>query len=222
MKNTLFIDTGSNKNLSLALFLWKERRFYISKNASVGNIPQTKKIPEYTAQLFEKARLKRTDLEEIYVTRGPGSYTGLRIGLSFGKGLALAGNIPLYGLPTFTILFEVAKKKVLLSPTSSVFCFVSVKKNFFVVEKMTALGYEKERYSLSQEELEKAYVNAKDSFFIAREEENILNKNEKNVISCSPTDFCNGFYKCVETPPKKMLTAMKHEDALYVQEADYF
>ena len=38
------------------------------------------------------------------VALGPGSYTGLRIGLGFAKGLALANQIPLIGVPTLDIL----------------------------------------------------------------------------------------------------------------------
>lgn len=44
------------------------------------------------------------DLEAVAVSQGPGSYTGLRIGLSFAKGLCFSRNIPLIGVPTLEIL----------------------------------------------------------------------------------------------------------------------
>jgi len=44
------------------------------------------------------------DLSLIVVTLGPGSFTGIRVGLAFCKGLAAGRNIPLVGLPTLDVL----------------------------------------------------------------------------------------------------------------------
>ncbi|MCX7624696.1 MAG: tRNA (adenosine(37)-N6)-threonylcarbamoyltransferase complex dimerization subunit type 1 TsaB [Candidatus Sumerlaeaceae bacterium] len=44
------------------------------------------------------------DLKGIAVSLGPGSFTGLRVGLSTAKGLALAHNLPLVGVPTLEAL----------------------------------------------------------------------------------------------------------------------
>ena len=48
--------------------------------------------------VFAQATLKPKDIGRVVVTRGPGTFTGLRIGLAFAKGLALARNIPLLGI----------------------------------------------------------------------------------------------------------------------------
>lgn len=53
--------------------------------------------------------LRRLDLDAsaltgVAVTSGPGSYTGLRIGMALAKGLALAQGIPLVGIPTLDVL----------------------------------------------------------------------------------------------------------------------
>ena len=50
--------------------------------------------------LVEKTGSKFTDLDMIAVTIGPGSFTGLRTGLSAAHGLALALNIPVHGVTT--------------------------------------------------------------------------------------------------------------------------
>jgi tRNA threonylcarbamoyl adenosine modification protein YeaZ/ribosomal-protein-alanine acetyltransferase len=53
-------------------------------------------------RLFVEAGLKPEQLSRIVVTYGPGTFTGLRIGLSFAKGMALALNVPLLGIDSLT------------------------------------------------------------------------------------------------------------------------
>ncbi len=55
-------------------------------------------------RLLELARLPKTDLEAIGVALGPGSFTGLRVGMSVAKGLAYGLNLPLLGIPTLDAL----------------------------------------------------------------------------------------------------------------------
>ena len=43
-------------------------------------------------------------LDEVAVSCGPGSYTGLRIGVSMAKGICYGRNVPLIGLPTLEVL----------------------------------------------------------------------------------------------------------------------
>ena len=50
---------------------------------------------------LSSARITTKDLEAIAVSLGPGSFTGLRIGMSAAKGLALGAGLPIIPVPTF-------------------------------------------------------------------------------------------------------------------------
>ena len=49
---------------------------------------------------------KPRDIEQIFVSSGPGSFTGLRIGVTCAKTLAFALNIPVLAVPTLRVLAE--------------------------------------------------------------------------------------------------------------------
>jgi tRNA threonylcarbamoyladenosine biosynthesis protein TsaB len=55
------------------------------------------------ARLLEQQGISPTDLTGLAVSLGPGSFTGLRIGLGVAKGLALAQRLPLAGIPTLDL-----------------------------------------------------------------------------------------------------------------------
>lgn len=65
---------------------------------------QTVELAPAVTQMLSRAGVSAEELQAITVTLGPGSYTGLRIGLGFAKGLALAFQIPLIGVPTLDIV----------------------------------------------------------------------------------------------------------------------
>jgi tRNA threonylcarbamoyladenosine biosynthesis protein TsaB len=58
----------------------------------------------FIEEVMQMAKLEYKDLDAIAVSKGPGSYTGLRIGVSTAKGLCFALDKPLIALNTLTIM----------------------------------------------------------------------------------------------------------------------
>lgn len=60
-------------------------------------------LPMIDALLTESG-IRRTDLQGVAVSQGPGSFTGLRIGVATAKAIALALGLPVVGVPTLAAL----------------------------------------------------------------------------------------------------------------------
>lgn len=98
----LALDTAT-RYISLALYdglsLVVEHSWRTSAHHTVELAPQV-------ALLLRRVGVATDELKGVAVAIGPGSYTGLRIGLGFAKGLAFAHSLPLFGVPTFEILLH--------------------------------------------------------------------------------------------------------------------
>jgi tRNA threonylcarbamoyladenosine biosynthesis protein TsaB len=64
----------------------------------------TVELAPSVAAMMAQAAITPADLKAVAVAIGPGSFTGLRIGLAVAKGLALAHKLPLAGVPTLDII----------------------------------------------------------------------------------------------------------------------
>lgn len=69
-----------------------------------------KKVALFVDELLRETGVQPADLDAIAVGKGPGSYTGLRIGVSFAKGMCYALNIPMISVGSLDALSEVARE----------------------------------------------------------------------------------------------------------------
>lgn len=79
----------------------------------------------FIGDILKETGIMASDLEAVAVSKGPGSYTGLRIGVSVAKGISYAASIPLIGIDTtlsmFTGISERMKDEGTVEP-DTLFC----------------------------------------------------------------------------------------------------
>lgn len=64
----------------------------------VSGMNHSKKLTQFIDEILKRNKLRAADLSAVAVSEGPGSYTGLRIGVSAAKGVCFAVNIPLIAI----------------------------------------------------------------------------------------------------------------------------
>lgn len=101
----LAIDT-SEANCSAALLSENGQSFVASEPLGRGHAERLLPMIE---ELLAKAKIAYADINRIAVTTGPGTFTGLRIGLSVARGLALSLNVPCIGVSGLDVLAAQAK-----------------------------------------------------------------------------------------------------------------
>ena len=98
----LAIDTATQ---CTSVALYGEECVLAERTWRSANNHTTELMPAIVGILAQQG-IKPSSLTGIAVALGPGSFTGLRIGLSVAKGLAMALDIPVMGIPTLDILAE--------------------------------------------------------------------------------------------------------------------
>lgn len=100
MNTILTIDTSTTV-CSVALFAGTE--CLASRKDESGN-SHSRVIGVFTQEILKEAEANGWNVAAVALSMGPGSYTGLRIGTSFAKGLCYGMDIPLIAIPTLKIM----------------------------------------------------------------------------------------------------------------------
>jgi tRNA threonylcarbamoyladenosine biosynthesis protein TsaB len=97
----------------------------VSFRESRENKSHATQLTLFIEELLDNAGLGAGELDAVAVSKGPGSYTGLRIGASVAKGIAYAASIPLIGINTTTSMFygiKINSEKKYGIDKNSLFC----------------------------------------------------------------------------------------------------
>jgi len=132
-KNILGIDTSTNR-LNIGLRFGGDR---LVKSSEIVDQSHGQIIVKKIGELFQSAGLSKTALDAIVVATGPGSFTGLRIGISAGKGIAIALGLPMAGVN----LFEIAAYR-LRDRKEAVTVAVPLKRDEFFVTTVSSGVYD--------------------------------------------------------------------------------
>ncbi|MFZ0532161.1 MAG: tRNA (adenosine(37)-N6)-threonylcarbamoyltransferase complex dimerization subunit type 1 TsaB [Anaerolineales bacterium] len=98
----LAIDT-STRNVGIAIY---DGIQVLSETIWASHDYHTVELAPAIAETLTRAGLEIQNLKLLAVATGPGSFTGLRIGLAVAKGIALACHLPIIGIPTLDIVAE--------------------------------------------------------------------------------------------------------------------
>ena len=101
MDYILNIETAT-KNCSVALA--KEGETILCKEIAKEGYSHAEQLHVFIEEIIQEAGITFKDLVAVAVSQGPGSYTGLRIGVSAAKGLCFALGIPLIAVDTLKTL----------------------------------------------------------------------------------------------------------------------
>ncbi len=108
MSYILAIET-TTKNCSVALF--KGQELIAFKDKISEKYLHSEKLTIFINYLIRDTAISFDRLEAVIISKGPGSYTGLRIGTGTAKGLCYALNIPLISVSTLKAMAYAASQK---------------------------------------------------------------------------------------------------------------
>lgn len=84
----------------------KDGKLLAIKEDNSKGYSHAEKLHVFINEILRETNLSVDELDAVAVSKGPGSYTGLRIGVSTAKGLCFSLDIPLISVPTLDLLAE--------------------------------------------------------------------------------------------------------------------
>ncbi len=107
----LFIDTSFGYVVSLI-----ENDKIVCINKSEENFNTSDKILPVISSMFDNVDFKINDISKIFIVTGPGSFTGIRVGVTIAKILGYTLNIPLIKLSKLELLATTSVKTKYVMP----------------------------------------------------------------------------------------------------------
>ena len=182
MAYILNIET-STTNCSVALF--NELNLIDCIEENTEDYSHSKSLHVFIDSILKKNKISPKELSAISVGKGPGSYTGLRIGVASAKGLCYALDIPLIALETLEVLSQNVTEKGIAIPCldarrMEVYSAVFDRKNSRIRDT---------KAEVLSEELFKSYLENDNVYFIGN-----ANRKIKEIITHKNANFIDDVY----------------------------
>ena len=209
------IETASNQ-CSVALC---DSSGVLSSRESNNQRSHASMLTVYIGEIMKEMSVDPYGLEAVAVSKGPGSFTGLRIGVSVAKGIAFAASIPLIGIETTYSMFMGMKDRIGRNTAAdTIFCPMLDARRMEVYYAM---------YDMSGNKIKdiSAEIITENSFSSIPDSQNIIFFGDgaskcKNIIKRNNSSFVDDFVMSavnMKVPALKALESGKFEDIAYFE-----
>ena len=182
MAYILNIET-STTNCSVAIF--NDLNLIEFAEVNTGDYSHSKSLHVFIDSILKKSKIFPKDLSAISVSKGPGSYTGLRIGVASAKGLCFALDIPLISIETLKILSQNLLNKGIVIPCLDARRMEVYSAVFDIDNKMIR----ETRAEIIKENSFEEYLNKNQVYFIGN-----ANEKLKKIITNKNAEFIDNYF----------------------------
>ena len=189
----LFIDSATT-NLVVAI-INEGKIAYIYDNND-GHDTSSKMMP-VLSEAFENAGLKPQDIDKIFVVTGPGSFTGIRVGLTVAKTMAYALNIPIVPISSLEVMASCSGGTALINARRG-YDFAGT-----YDEKLNVIY--PDSYVLMSDKLDKPYISYDEfEFTVEKPKIDVLKviKKHENDVPVNPHTLKPNYLKMTEAEEK--------------------
>jgi len=163
------------------LFAYDEgKEFFVNVDE---NIKHTEGVFLYLEKLLYQSKLKLNDFDYLSAVVGPGSFTGIRVGMSVIKGFNKSLNKKIVSINTFDIILKIVKNGVFLINSTSTSCYFAKIKSKQLIETGVV---DKDKISSSF---------AGETIYILAEEQNIINIEYNNIVVIE--NICDNYFPAI-------------------------
>ncbi len=125
----LFVEFSYPGALSVALGDERNLEIFLSY---AGKVPASRILPDLVGRALSLSQINFADLKKIVIGSGPGSFTSLRVLVSYIKGISYSLKIPVFTYSTFDWLYLYLKERGI--PNSKIYIPTGVKDVYYVAE----------------------------------------------------------------------------------------